>query len=124
MKSLSTRQFEVMDIFWKANKPMIASQIVDADPELNINTVQAVLKSLKKKGFIDLADIVYSGTVLARQYKAVITRTEYLQSLCPSTNSSTNLSNSLIAFVKQETDLRVLEELEKIIKEAKDNLKE
>ena len=49
---------------------MIASEIVALNDDLNINTVQNVLRSLLKEGYIEVAEIVYSGTVLCRSYQA------------------------------------------------------
>ena len=51
---------------------MIASEIVKTGTDLNINTVQAALRSLIKKNYIEVAEIVYSGTVLTRSYRAVV----------------------------------------------------
>ncbi|MDC7291833.1 BlaI/MecI/CopY family transcriptional regulator [Blautia schinkii] len=120
VKSLSSRQFEIMNILWESDEPMVASQILAMDKNLNINTVQSVLRSLSKKKFIELADIVYSGTVLARSYRPVISKGEYLQSLC---NESSGSNSALAALVNQEKDIKVLEELEKLIADAKERLK-
>lgn len=64
MGELKKRQLEVMDVLWEADEPMIASEIVKAREDLNVNTVQAALRSLVKKNYIEVADIVYSGTVV------------------------------------------------------------
>ncbi len=51
--------------------------IVKARPDLTMNTVQAVLRKLLNNNFIEVADIVYSGTVLSRSYRDAISQTEY-----------------------------------------------
>ena len=43
-----------------------------------MNTVQAVLRKLLKNNLIEVADIVYSGTVLTRSYKSMVTQEEFL----------------------------------------------
>ncbi|MDD3338990.1 MAG: BlaI/MecI/CopY family transcriptional regulator [Lachnospiraceae bacterium] len=123
MKNLSDRQLEVMNILWEQKGPMIASQILDADCELNINTVQCVLKGLIKKEYIEVASIVYSGTVLARSYQAVISKEEYLQNLYSECAGLSGSENALVALIKQEKDIKVLDELEKTISEVKERLK-
>lgn len=76
MKGLTKRQEDVMNILWDAKKPIIASEIVKTGTDLNINTVQAALRSLIKKNYIEVAEIVYSGTVLTRSYRAIVKREE------------------------------------------------
>ena len=52
MKRLSKRQYEIICIMWETNKPMLASEIVNAKDEQNINTVQSALKDLIEKVYI------------------------------------------------------------------------
>ena len=70
---LTSREVDIMNILWENEKPLIASEIADARPDLTINTVQAVLKYQ----LIEVADIVYSGTVLSRSYRPTITSEEF-----------------------------------------------
>lgn len=66
-----------MNVLWEAGKPMIASDIPGMQPSLSINTVQSVLKKLLHRGFIEVAEIVHSGTVLTRSYRPVINSEDY-----------------------------------------------
>ena len=66
-----------IDILWENEKPLIASEIADARSDLTINTVQAVLRKLLKYQLVEVADIVYSGTVLSRFYRPTITSEEF-----------------------------------------------
>lgn len=77
IEKLSNREQDVMTVFWKENRSMTASGIVEANPSLSINTVQLAVKNLMKKGFIEVADIVYSGTVLSRSYRYLIRSEDY-----------------------------------------------
>ena len=56
MKGLTKRQEDVMNILWDAKEPIIASEIVKTGTDLNINTVQAALRSLIKKNYIEVAE--------------------------------------------------------------------
>lgn len=62
---LTSREVDIMNILWASEKPLIASEIADSRPDLTVNTVQAVLRKLLKYQLIEVADIVYSGTVLS-----------------------------------------------------------
>ena len=103
-KRFTKKQLDVMKVLWESATPMIASDIVRKDDALNINTVQACLRSLIANHSIKVADIVYSGTVLTRSYAPV----GYGQ------------KSALIAsLIDTETDLDELEHLEEMIAQRK-----
>lgn len=60
-----------MSVLWRIGESLTASSIAEKGGGLSINTVQAVMRSLMKKGYVEVADIVYSGTVLTRSYKPI-----------------------------------------------------
>ena len=74
---LTGREMDIMNILWNSQKPLIASEIAEYRSDLTINTVQAVIRKLLKYQLIEVADIVYSGTVLSRSYKPSISSEEY-----------------------------------------------
>ena len=90
--ALSRRELDVMNVLWAEGKPLIASEIPERRPELSINTVHAVLKKLLKRGFIEVAQIVQSGTVLSRSYTPTITSEEYAKN----TENLTNTQNTSV----------------------------
>ena len=65
---LTPKATDVLNILLASPTPLTASQIANMDDQLNINTIQNVLRSLMKAEYISVADIVYSGTVLCRCY--------------------------------------------------------
>lgn len=75
--NLTGREKDILDILWKAEKGMIASEIVKVREDLTINTVQAVLKKLLKRNLIKVDQIVYSGTVLSRSYMPTMDESEF-----------------------------------------------
>ncbi len=79
--NLTGREKDILDILWKAEKGLIASEIVKEMEGLTINTVQAVLKKLLKRNLIRIDQIVYSGTVLSRSYVPTLTEAEFETSL-------------------------------------------
>ena len=76
-QKITNRELEIMQLLWHADHPLIASEIATLKPDLTINTVQAVLRNLLKYKYIEVADIVYSGTVLTRSYRPLITEQDF-----------------------------------------------
>ena len=72
MLNLTKRDMDVLNILWESDEPKTATMISKSGDGLTMNTTQAVLRKLLKNNLIEIADIVYSGTVLTRSYKSVI----------------------------------------------------
>lgn len=111
-----------MDVLWEADEPMIASEIVKAREDLNVNTVQAALRSLVKKNYIEVADIVYSGTVLSRRYKTLITKEDYTNSIETDLNKILHNPSLFAHYINQIDDLDLITRLEGIINKRKEDL--
>lgn len=76
-QKITNRELEILQLLWHTDHPLIASEIATLKPDLTINTVQAVLRNLLKYKYIEVADIVYSGTVLTRSYRPLITEQDF-----------------------------------------------
>lgn len=118
MKGLTKRQEDVMNILWDAKEPIIASEIVKTGTDLNINTVQAALRSLIKKNYIEVAEIVYSGTVLARSYRAIVKREEVPNETANEIRKALREEDVFARYIDEFDDSVLLAKLETII-EAK-----
>ena len=116
-KALSERQLQVMETLWNAEKGLTASEIVNSHDDLQINTVQASLRSLAKKQYIKVGDIVYSGTVLARKYVPIITKQEYLETRCEALSriSDHSLPMLMVGLIKDQKDDKLLQEMQEMI---------
>lgn len=126
---LTNRELDVLKILWNAEKPMVASEISKKNPELNINTIQAVLKKLKTKNIIDIDSIVYSGTVLTRSYIPKITASEYTQMrFCYDASEYKQFiskSDIVAAFLDNDDNPdELINELESLILKRRNELKE
>ena len=119
-KQLSKRELDVMNVLWNSPKPLMASEIAQLNSALSINTVHTVLKSLLKNNFVEISDIVYSGTVLTRSYKPAIMAADYISEYFLSGNTLQTFS----AFIKKEKDQKVLAELNDIIEQRMKDLSE
>nr|WP_314459819.1 BlaI/MecI/CopY family transcriptional regulator [uncultured Clostridium sp.] len=122
LPKISEREKDVMTILWHNDKPLTASAITEKKAGLSINTVQAVLRSLLKKQFIKVAEIVYSGTVLTRSYQPIITAEEYatdqLQALRLNTLNFSTL-NFIDDLLNNDKSI-ILEDLEELIRKRKE----
>ena len=128
---LTRRDLDVLSVLWDSERPLTASEIVAANPALNKNTVQPVLRKLLKNELVQVADIVYSGTVLSRSYIPSISRQELSLYRLSSEYRQLEKDVSKASFVsfllkteenqeKFQKDLRELEELLESYKQ-KDN---
>lgn len=120
LQKLSNRELEVMHLLWKSANPLIASEIVNIDKDLTVNTVHAALRNLLKKEYIRVSDVIINGTSLARSYEPIVTQGEYLDYFFPAKDRS-NLS-FVANFVKSSSELDDLEELSILLEKKKKEL--
>ena len=118
-KKLSKQQLEVMSILWNSDVPLIASDIATYYADLNINTVQTCLKVLIKSKVVEVADIVYSGTVLTRSYRPLISKDEYFDGTYNKIIGDITHFSLIASFFESKTNLEELNGLEEMIKEKR-----
>lgn len=121
---LTKREMDILDVLWSTGKPMVASEIAKTDSSLSIHTVQAVLRDLLKKKYIEIDDIVYSGTVLSRSYRPTpLAKEQTTQNFASQFKELTkNISPSTLFSAlldANEYNDEVIAELETIIREKK-----
>lgn len=122
LPKISEKEKEVMLVFWSSKESLTASAVAGKDRGLNNNTVQVAVRNLLKKGYIEVADIVYSGTVLTRSYKSIISAEQYAADQLQSMRLNTlNFSTvNLIDFLIKSDETDILDKLENIIKQKKE----
>ena len=118
-QKLTPSQLNIMKILWDKKEPMIASDFVQLDPSLNLNSVQSALRSLLKKNYIEVSDIVYSGKVLTRSYIPVVSSEDYASENINGVVKDLLSSNILFQYVESENDIEVIERLQKKLEERK-----
>ena len=84
---------------------------------VNSNAHLASLRSLIKKKYVKVGEIVYSGTVLARSYVPLVSKEEYLESRCQVLTqiSSSSIPMLMVSFINEQKDEQMLDEMEKMI---------
>ena len=126
-QKITNRELEIMQLLWHADHPLIASEIAVMKPDLTVNTVQSVLRNLLKHKYIEVAKIVYSGTVLTRSYRPLITEQEFgVNQVIRDFHSFQGLSVShLVAgLLNEPVSASEIDELESIIQKQRALLKE
>ena len=118
-KKLTQSQLNIMKILWNEKKPMIASDFIQLDSSLNLNSVQSALRSLLKKKYIEVSDIVYSGKVLTRSYIPVVSSEDYASENINGVVKDLLSSNILFQYVESENNIEVIERLQKKLEERK-----
>uniref|UniRef100_UPI0040570B92 MarR family transcriptional regulator n=1 Tax=Acetatifactor sp. TaxID=1872090 RepID=UPI0040570B92 len=66
---LNPRELDVLNILWRSEEPMMATDIVNAKLGLTQSTVTAVLRKLLKDELVEVAGVTHSGRVLSRTYR-------------------------------------------------------
>ena len=119
MKRVLTKmEYEVMRVLWESDKPLSSREIMDSSAvEFKQSTVQTVLRTLLKEGWIEVGNVSIHTKVLAREFIPVVSNEEYAQSLLGK-KGKFSMASRLI----QQTDN--VEELERLGELIEKRLKE
>ena len=119
------RDLDILQILWNTSDSMTALEIVKQYPELTMNTVQAVLRKLLKEGLIKINRIVYSGTVLSRSFASIISPEEFVILQMKENVKEIDTVNkiSFVTALFEDETKKEIEELETMLSEKKDMLK-
>lgn len=122
LPKISEKEKDIMLVFWCSNEPLTATAIAEKGEQLNINTVQVGLRNLLKKNYIEVADIVYSRTVLTRCYKPIVSAEQFaadqIQTIRLNSLNFTTLN--FIDHLLKNDDSDILDELEDMIRKKKE----
>lgn len=126
-QKITNRELEIMQLLWNADHPLIASEIAAMKPDLTVNTVQSVLRNLLKHKYIEVAKIVYSGTVLTRSYRSLITEQDFgIDQVISDFHSFRGLSVShlVASLLNEPVSSSEIDELEEVIRKQRALLQE
>ena len=126
-QKITNRELEIMQFLWHADHPLIASEIAAMKPDLTVNTVQSVLRNLLKHKYIEVAKIVYSGTVLTRSYRPLISEQEFgINQVIQDFHSfkGLSLSHLVAGLLNEPVPTSEIDELEEVIKKQRALLQE
>lgn len=124
-KHLTNSEEDLMEIFWEKKKPLTSVDISDisADRSWNGNYIHMMLRSLLKKGMIEVCGTVQCGTQYARQFIPVVTKEQYAAKLVLSKgiekNSIAAVTVAMVNEVNEANEEGLVKQLEQIIEELK-----
>ncbi len=127
---LPEREIEILYTLWNANRPLLASEMAEADEELKLATVHTTLKRMLKKGLIEVVDFAKSGNVFGRCYQPTVTLKEFemerlssdfKKKQCKDITTS-NFVAALLEEKDRHTAMEELDELEQMIQEQRERL--
>lgn len=115
---------EVLETFWKADKPLLASDVPLYNHNLKLNTVRVVLKQLLNIGLVKVSDIVKNGTKFGRTFEPTISSEEYAIGLLNYNFRKFNKQTTTTGIVTcllntDENEPETIIELENLIKDRK-----
>ena len=119
MEQLTKKERLVMDILWNSNTALSASEINESYQDLNINTVQQVLRHLLNTKFIEVDDIIFNKKSLTRTYKPIISQAQYINAFI----NQKSRFELLCGLVDQEDEIDSLNELQKLIEQRKKEIR-
>lgn len=111
------RELAIMQILWGTNEELSA-RVISEQTKISKNTIQAVLRKLLEAKYIKTSSIGYSGTVLTRLYRPVMTEEAYLSTVVSKATMERLISN----FVAQQENSEYLDHLNNLIQAKKDGL--
>lgn len=124
-KHLTTSEEDLMEMFWANDKPLTSVDILTLSEgrSWNGNYVHIMLRSLLKKGMIQVCGTIQCGTQYARQFIPAVTKEQYAAKLVMSKGIGKNsIAAVTVAMVNEvdETDgEELVKQLEEIIEELK-----
>lgn len=66
---MNQRELDVLNILWKTDEALMATDIVNRQRDLTQSTVTAVLRVLLAENLVEVAGVTHSGRVLSRLYR-------------------------------------------------------
>ncbi len=122
-KKLTKNQLDIMKVLWKSEKALSASDITKNDPSLNLNTVRSCLQTMLKNGVIVVDDVVYSGTVLSRSYKPVLSAEKYISDNFSEVTKTFSVPAIVANLIEEEDNLEVIDEMEALLQKRREEIK-
>ena len=122
--NLTSKEFEIMKIFWQYDKPLTAAEIMKLAPEKtwSFNSLYPLVNQLLKKQYIKVAGNVRTVKAPSRVFTANISLLEYsnmqFQSIFTDSDKKINIGNMLSYFCNHSKNSDALiKEIEEWIEE-------
>ena len=123
---LTQSEMEIMQAYWKSDKPMSLSELIEASPDRTWKDRSgfSIINNLIKKGFLKEESFVHSGKTIARTFAPVTTCTEYMISQWGEFSGKIDYSKLLAGLLGEEKiESNEINELNKLISKKEKELK-
>lgn len=124
---ITSKEAEIMKVLWNSERPLLISDISALTQNIAENSLQPMVGSLIKKGYIKVVGNMKVAKTYSRLYAPALTVDEYaaqqLSSIFKDTGKSMNISNVLtylLKYNKKKENKNFINELKEFI----DNYKE
>lgn len=114
---LTKKEQQIMDLFWNSDEPLSSNDIKNKAEDLSIHTIQQVLRRLNNDGYLKVDGVGFTKNSITRKYSPNISQAVYLKQFIAK-NTEYELA---LSFIKDNNDPDILDELEKMIQEARKN---
>lgn len=121
---LSPNEFNILQLFWKENRPLSRPEIIELTPnrDWNPNSIHLMLNNMIEKGVIRVEGMTRCGKGYGRTYAATMTNLEYaatlLQNATPELSTDERLLGLLPILLREpirpETRVALIKLLENI----------
>lgn len=121
---LSPNEFNILQLFWKENRPLSRPEIIELTPnrDWNPNSIHLMLNNMIEKGVIRVEGMTRCGKGYGRTYTATMTNLEYaatlLQNATPELSTDERLLGLLPILLREpirpETRVALIKLLENI----------
>ena len=121
---LTAKEEELMELLWEQEKPMTSSEIlaVPINRSWSDNYLPIMIKSLLKKGAIEVSGYVQCQTQYARQFKTSISKEQYIARLIIGRGMNTSSIPKVAVAMVEELEgnpTELINELETMIEEMR-----
>lgn len=121
--TLTEKEYEIMQILWKNEKPMLASEVMKQVSRASNNSIHHLLNRLMDRGLVRVAGNIKVVKAQSRLYAPALTAVEYLAfqstEIFKNTTKSYNVKDYLVSLVKKNKN-----KTDDIIAEVKSFLEE
>lgn len=112
------KEQEILDVFWRLEKPLSVKDITENNPKLNKSTVAVLVRKLNKNGYLEVDSIKKVSKTFAQYYVPTISKEEFITK----DFTKATFKNLITNFIKKENNPNELKELSKLIQTRINNL--
>ncbi len=112
------KEQEILDVFWRLEKPLSVKDITENNPKLNKSTVAVLVRKLNENGYLEVDSIKKVSKTFAQYYVPTISKEEFITK----DFTKATFKNLVTNFIKKEKNQNELNELMELIQTRINNL--